>query len=86
MTEQTRSATVSRQTGETQVDLTLTIDGQGEAAIATGVGALDHFLTLFARHGLFDLAVAAQGDPHRRTSHRRRRRHLPRPGPRPRPR
>jgi len=64
VTEQTRSATVSRQTGETQVDLTLTIDGQGEAAITTGVGALDHFLTLFARHGLFDLAVAAQGDLH----------------------
>ncbi len=64
MTEPTRSATVSRSTGETQVELTLTIDGQGEAAIATGVGALDHFLTLFARHGLFDLAVAAQGDLH----------------------
>ncbi len=62
MTESTRTATVSRQTGETQVDLTLTVDGQGEAAIATGVGALDHFLTLFARHGLFDLAIAAQGD------------------------
>jgi imidazoleglycerol-phosphate dehydratase len=62
VTEATRTATVSRQTGETQVDLTLTVDGQGEAAIATGVGALDHFLTLFARHGLFDLAVAAQGD------------------------
>ncbi len=64
MSDSTRSATISRQTGETQVDLTLTVDGQGKAEIATGVGALDHFLTLFARHGLFDLTVAAQGDLH----------------------
>ena len=62
--ELTRSATISRQTGETQVNLTLTVDGSGNAEIATGVGALDHFLTLFARHGLFDLTVAAQGDLH----------------------
>jgi imidazoleglycerol-phosphate dehydratase len=60
----TRTATITRQTGETQVNLTLTVDGQGQANIATGVGALDHFLTLFARHGLFDLAVAANGDLH----------------------
>jgi imidazoleglycerol-phosphate dehydratase len=64
VSDSTRSATISRQTGETQVDLTLTVDGQGKAEIATGVGALDHFLTLFARHGLFDLTVAAQGDLH----------------------
>jgi imidazoleglycerol-phosphate dehydratase len=62
--ELTRSATISRQTGETHVNLTLTVDGSGNAEIATGVGALDHFLTLFARHGLFDLTVAAQGDLH----------------------
>jgi imidazoleglycerol-phosphate dehydratase len=64
VTDVARSATVSRQTGETQVGLTLKIDGQGTAEVATGVGALDHFLTLFARHGLFDLTVAAQGDLH----------------------
>ena len=59
-----RQATVKRQTGETEVDLTLMVDGTGTATVATGVGALDHFLTLFARHGLFDLAVAANGDLH----------------------
>lgn len=59
-----RQGAVSRQTGETQVELALTVDGQGTAEVATGVGALDHFLTLFARHGLFDLRVAAQGDLH----------------------
>ena len=64
MSDSLRSATISRQTGETQVDLTLTVDGRGKAEIATGVGALDHFLTLFARHGLFDLTIAAQGDLH----------------------
>jgi imidazoleglycerol-phosphate dehydratase len=53
---------VSRQTGETQVELTLIVDGRGQAEATTGVGALDHFLTLFARHGLFDLRVQARGD------------------------
>jgi imidazoleglycerol-phosphate dehydratase len=57
-----RQGSVSRRTGETQVDLTLVVDGQGQAEVATGVGALDHFLTLLARHGLFDLRVAATGD------------------------
>lgn len=59
-----RQATVERKTGETQVALTLAVDGRGVSEIATGVGALDHFLTLFARHGLFDLTVAASGDLH----------------------
>jgi imidazoleglycerol-phosphate dehydratase len=53
---------VSRRTGETQVELAFVVDGGGEAEVATGVGALDHFLTLLARHGLFDLRVAAKGD------------------------
>ncbi|CAA9549190.1 MAG: Imidazoleglycerol-phosphate dehydratase [uncultured Thermomicrobiales bacterium] len=57
-----RQGTVSRQTGETQVELTLIVDGRGQAEATTGVGALDHFLTLFARHGLFDLRVQARGD------------------------
>ncbi len=60
----TRRATVSRQTSETQVELSLVVDGMGAAGAATGIGALDHFLTLFARHGLFDLTVAANGDLH----------------------
>ena len=59
-----RRGAVSRQTSETQVEAALTVDGSGAAEIATGVGALDHFLTLVARHGLFDLAVRASGDLH----------------------
>lgn len=60
----TRTATVERTTGETSVSLTLTVDGMGKADIATGIGFLDHMLTLFAKHGLFDLSVSAQGDLH----------------------
>lgn len=59
-----RRATVTRLTGETSVELSLAIDGQGRAEAATGIGALDHFLTLLAKHGLFDLTVRAQGDLH----------------------
>ncbi len=59
---QARRGTVSRRTNETQVELTLTVDGGGAADVATGVGALDHFLTLVARHGFFDLTVRATGD------------------------
>ncbi|HEU4329394.1 MAG TPA: imidazoleglycerol-phosphate dehydratase HisB [Roseiflexaceae bacterium] len=60
----TRTATIDRRTGETDVHLSLAVDGSGQAEIATGVGFLDHMLTLFARHGLFDLTVRAQGDLH----------------------
>jgi imidazoleglycerol-phosphate dehydratase len=59
-----RSATVERATGETTISLSLTIDGSGQAEVSTGVGFLDHMLTLWARHGLFDLRVAATGDLH----------------------
>ncbi|MCB0087469.1 MAG: imidazoleglycerol-phosphate dehydratase HisB [Caldilineaceae bacterium] len=59
-----RQATVVRQTGETSINLTLHIDGSGQADIQTGIGFLDHMLTLLAGHGLFDLSVAAQGDIH----------------------
>ena len=59
-----RSATISRTTGETQVELTLALDGSGQAELATGIGFLDHMLTLFAKHGLFDLRVQATGDLH----------------------
>jgi imidazoleglycerol-phosphate dehydratase len=59
-----RSAQIERKTGETQITLSLTIDGKGRADIQTGIGFLDHMLTLFAGHGLFDLTVHATGDLH----------------------
>ena len=62
--EPRRQGSVSRRTSETQVELTLIVDGGGAADVATGVGAFDHFLTLVARHGLFDLNVRATGDLH----------------------
>jgi imidazoleglycerol-phosphate dehydratase len=57
-----RIATVERRTNETNVSLTLRIDGTGAAAISTGVGFYDHLLTSFAHHGLFDIEVTASGD------------------------
>ena len=57
-----RSATISRRTGETDVTLTLDLDGAGKAEVATGIGFLDHMLALFAKHGLFDITVKATGD------------------------
>ncbi|MEO7909973.1 MAG: imidazoleglycerol-phosphate dehydratase HisB [Roseiflexaceae bacterium] len=59
-----RIATISRRTGETDITLTLTVDGTGAAKPATGIGFLDHMLTLFAKHGLFDITVDAVGDLH----------------------
>lgn len=59
-----RTATISRRTGETDITLTLALDGTGAAEVATGIGFLDHMLTLFARHGLFDITVVAKGDLH----------------------
>lgn len=53
---------MNRSTAETRVQLEFQIDGSGSADIATGVGALDHFLVLFARHGLFDLTLKVDGD------------------------
>ena len=57
-----RSATVTRQTAETDITLTLALDGRGTAKIDTGVAFFDHMLTLFAKHGLFNLTVKAKGD------------------------
>ncbi len=57
-----REATIERTTGETAVRLHLIIDGTGQAQIDTGIGFLDHMLTLFAAHGLFDLTVETRGD------------------------
>src|SRR3978361_675766 len=59
-----RIATVERKTSETDITLTLNLDGTGVADIATGIGFLDHMLTALARHGLFDLKVRATGDLH----------------------
>jgi len=60
----TRTALITRNTAETQIELTLNLDGSGKSDISTGVGFFDHMLTLFARHGLFDLTVKANGDLH----------------------
>ncbi|HKB90322.1 MAG TPA: imidazoleglycerol-phosphate dehydratase HisB [Opitutaceae bacterium] len=59
---QERIATLHRKTAETDITLTLAIDGKGSSTIATGVPFFDHMLTLFARHGLFDLEITAKGD------------------------
>ena len=59
-----RSASVSRRTAETDVAVSIALDGSGKAEISTGVGFLDHMLELFARHGLFDLTVKVTGDLH----------------------
>ena len=53
---------VARRTQETDVELTLAIDGSGHAVIETGIGFYDHLLTTFAHHGLFDLVIHASGD------------------------
>jgi imidazoleglycerol-phosphate dehydratase len=57
-----RSASRSRATTETRIELSIDLDGSGVAAVDTGIPFFDHMLTLFARHGLFDLKVRAQGD------------------------
>ena len=59
-----REASVSRRTAETDVAVSIALDGSGKAEIATGVGFLDHMLELFARHGLFDVTVKVTGDLH----------------------
>jgi len=59
-----RIATVTRATTETDISLTLDLDGTGKADIGTGIGFLDHMLTALARHGMFDLAIRAKGDLH----------------------
>ena len=57
-----RTATINRQTAETQIRLELNLDGSGASTIATGVGFFDHMLTLLARHASIDLSVQAKGD------------------------
>ena len=57
-----RTATVERATSETQIKLSIDLDGTGRSSIDTGIGFLDHMLTAFAHHGLFDLDLIAKGD------------------------
>jgi len=57
-----RSAKVSRKTKETAISLSLNIDGSGKGKISTGVAFFDHMLTLFAKHGIFDITLKAKGD------------------------
>ncbi|MHA6259757.1 imidazoleglycerol-phosphate dehydratase HisB [Sporosarcina sp. CAU 1771] len=57
-----RKKSISRATAETSIEMDFTIDGTGETTIQTGVGFLDHMLTLFTKHGLFDLKVVCDGD------------------------
>ncbi len=59
-----RTAEIARETAETQIQLRLNLDGTGTSIIHTGVGFLDHMLELFAKHGFFDLEIAAKGDLH----------------------
>jgi imidazoleglycerol-phosphate dehydratase len=59
-----RTASVHRVTGETDIAVTLTLDGTGRTRIETGVGFLDHMLTALGRHALFDLEIVAKGDLH----------------------
>jgi imidazoleglycerol-phosphate dehydratase len=57
-----RTAARTRETSETTIDLTLDVDGEGDARVDTGIGFFDHMLESFAKHGLFDLTVDCDGD------------------------
>ncbi|NLT13598.1 MAG: imidazoleglycerol-phosphate dehydratase HisB [Clostridiales bacterium] len=59
-----RTSEIKRKTAETDISLSLNIDGTGVSTIDTGIGFLDHMLTLFARHGRFDLTLSCRGDTH----------------------
>ncbi len=57
-----RTATLARKTNETDIAITLNVDGRGEYRVSTGIGFFDHMLELFARHGAFDLNLTCNGD------------------------
>ena len=59
-----RTGSIRRDTAETQIQLSIDLDGSGRAQLATGVGFFDHMLTLLARHSLIDLTLEAHGDLH----------------------
>lgn len=69
MTKKIRSTVIKRKTKETDITGKLVIDGSGKTDISTGIGFLDHMLTLFAFHGLFDLTLKAKGDLNVDTHH-----------------
>ena len=60
--ETTRTSTIHRKTKETDIRVSLNLDGSGKSSIATGLAFLDHMLELFAKHGLFDLNINCKGD------------------------
>jgi imidazoleglycerol-phosphate dehydratase len=64
LTNAPRTATVTRKTGETDIEIVLNLDGSGQAEISTGIGFFDHMLHALARHARFDLQVRASGDLH----------------------
>ena len=64
MTTPARTATVSRDTAETQIKVRLNLDGTGQSRLSTGIGFFDHMLDQIARHGLIDLDIEAKGDLH----------------------
>lgn len=64
-----RNATVKRKTKETDIELSINIDGSGKSSINTGIGFFDHMLESFARHGLFDLDLNVKGDLNVDTHH-----------------
>ncbi len=64
-----RTATVNRKTKETDIKLTINLDGSGKANVNTGIGFFDHMLESFARHGLFDLDISIKGDLNVDTHH-----------------
>ncbi|ADI75043.1 Imidazoleglycerol-phosphate dehydratase [Methanohalobium evestigatum Z-7303] len=57
-----RTANISRETGETSIEIELNLDGCGEAEVDTGIGFFDHMLSSFAKHSSFDLSISANGD------------------------
>src|SRR3982751_2540234 len=59
-----RTATIKRKTKETDIEVTVNLDGTGVSAVATGIGFFDHMLDLLARHSRIDITVAATGDLH----------------------
>ena len=60
--EKNRSSLISRKTNETQISVSLILDGSGQNDISTGIPFLDHMLQLFSKHGFFDLTIKAKGD------------------------